>query len=53
MIYNIFLPSYFSTMTQQQQALADQLLQIIYTADDYTTSDLQWIVEAFILSNCK
>jgi len=26
---------------QQQQALAEQLLQIIYTADDYTTSDLQ------------
>lgn len=40
-------------MPADKQALVDQLLTIIYSQDDYTTSDLQGIVEAFILSNCK
>ncbi len=33
--------------------LQEELLDIVYNADEYTTSDLQGVIEARIRTNCK
>ncbi len=33
--------------------LSDELLNIIDNQDDFTRSDLQWVVEARVRTNCK
>jgi hypothetical protein len=35
------------------QKLSDELLNIIDNIDDFTRSDLQWVIEAFVMNNCK
>lgn len=33
--------------------LSDELLEIIDNQDEFTRSDLQWVVEARVMTNCK
>jgi hypothetical protein len=37
----------------KQENLVDELLDIIYNIEDFTTSDLQGVLSAWVKTNCK
>jgi len=39
--------------TRKQSQLEDELLDLVDHAEDFTRSDLQAVIQAFILKNCK